>query len=909
VNDRRDQGPHHRRGDRVYRWLLGAFPRDVRDSVGADMHAHVQAKRRAAAGKPLALARVWITAIFDALWHGLLSRVGRAPGLTTITWREHMRNVIDLFRALPALFSRESAGDVRLALRRLRAAPGFAAVALITMALGIGANTAIFSVVNAVLLTPLPFPQSDRLVGVFHVWKGNRVEFSPPNFLDVQSRATTLSHVAGYNTSGMTITNAGDAARLTGVEVSSQFFDVMATRPQLGRALVAADNETGHTNVAVLSYPVWQSRFGGRADIVGQTITLDGRAMDIVGVMPRQFNWPEGGDVWVPAEYDNAYRQSNRGAWYLSVVGRLAPSATVEQASTELAGIARQLELEYPINKDVGMTSRALLDTVVSDSRPALLVLQGAVALVLLIACVNVANLLLARSAARETEFALRAALGAGRTRLIRQLLVESLLLAGLGAALGLTLAVAATRALVALAPAALPRLGGVHIDSTVVLFTIAVAVVTGVIFGLVPAHQASRAALIDTMRERSASSPGGVRGRRTRSALVVAELALAVMLLVGAGLLVRSFARLTNVDPGFNATHGVTFTLGLPEASYDSDAKRLAFYDNLKASLAALPGATDASVALGVPPVPMHFDLTFTVRGWPPPVPGQAPDLEVRVADDKYFSLMGIPVLRGRGFDATDRLGAPPVVLLTESAVRRHFPNEDPIGKYIELGWHRAKGSDLVGGQVVGVVADVRSHGLDQEAPPQIYVALAQVPVASVAFVVRTATDSTGVLTAVREAVRRADPNLPVTRLETLEEHVSRSVAERRFYVLLLSVFAAVALTLAAVGIFGVLSYLVAQRHREIGIRMALGADRGSVVRLVLRQAMTSAVLGIAIGLVAAFALTGYMKTLLFELTATDPATFASVGVVLLTVSLVAAWLPARRAVRVDPTTALRSE
>lgn len=896
------------RGDRVYAWLLRAFPRHVRDTVGADMLALVHAKRQAAAGRPLALARVWIAATVDALWHGLLSRAGASAGLTTTTWSHHMQNLLDVLRAIPAVVSRESIGDLRLAIRRLRAAPGFTCVALVTMALGIGATTAIFTVVNAVLLTPLPFPQSDRLVGVFHVWEGARVEMAPPNFLDLESRTTQLSHVAAYNTGGMTVTNAGDPARLMGVNVSGHFFDVLATPPHLGRTLMSADNEPGHTDVAVLSYPLWQSRFGGRADIIGQHITLDGRAREVVGVMPQHFSWPEASELWVPAEYDDAFRRTNRGAWYMDVIGRLAPGVTPAQADAEVHGIGAQLEQEYPVNKNVGMTAQPLLETVVSATRPALLVLQGAVALVLLIACVNVANLLLARAAAREAEFAVRAALGAGRIRLARQLLIESLLLAGLGAALGLALAVAATRALVALAPAALPRLGGVHIDGTVVLFTAAVAVITGVIFGLVPAQQAARATLTDTMRERSASSPGGARGRRTRSALVVVELALAVLLLIGAGLLVRSFARLTNVDPGFDPSRGATFALRLPETAYDSDEKRALFYDTLKTSLTHLPGVTDAAAVLSVPPAPTHFELNFSVEGWPPPKPGEAPTLEIRIADDKYFPLMGIPVLRGRGFAGADRLGAPPVVVLTESAVRRYFPNDDPIGKRILLSWHREKG-DSIGGEVVGVVADVHSFGLDEDAPPQIYLALAQVPLESMAFVVRTARDPADTLTALREAVHRADPNLPVTRLETLEEHVSRSVAERRFYVLLLSVFAAVALVLAAVGIFGVLSYLVSQRHREIGIRMALGADRGSVVRLVLRQAMTSAVSGIAIGLVGAFALTGYMTSMLFELTATDPMTFTSVAATLLAVSLIAAWLPTLRAVRVNPTTALRSE
>ena len=892
-------------GDRVYRALLLAFPPDVRAEAGELMTAQLRDKRRAAAGRPLSLAFVWLAAAHDAVWHGVLHRAGIGTSLTTSSWSDSMRS---FFETAASFFSRDAVADLRLALRRLVKTPAFTAVALLTMALGIGATSAIFSVVHAVLLTPLPFPDASRLVGVYQTSEGSREVFTPPNFLDMRAQSKTLASAGAYTTSGVTLTNAGDPARLISVEVSDGFFETLSTPPMMGRALQKGDNEPGRTDVVVLGHAIWQNRFGSRADIVGHTVTIEGRETTVVGVMPRGFAWPEDGDIYMPSLYDEAYRSKNRGAWYLDVIGRLAPGVSIEASQAELATIGAQLEAAYPVNKDVGMTTHPLLDATVGSRRAALLVLLGAVLVVLLIACANVANLMLARAAVREGEFAVRAALGAGRARLIRQLLIESLVLAFFGGLFGLALAYGGTRALVALGPAGFPRLETIGLSAPVVLFTFALALLTGVVFGLVPALQASRTSFGSSLRERGKSALGGVRGRRTRAALVVAELALAVVLLVGAGLLLRSFARLVNVDPGFDPSNGITFTIGLPDAVYDTDPKRVAFHARLREELNALPGVAGSALALSVPPTSMHFNLSFKVAGRPPLPPGESPTLEVRLADAQYFGLMGIPVTRGRGFADSDRAGAPRVVVITESAARRHFANEDPIGREIELGWGRPDGS-RVGGRVIGVVADVKSHGLDEDVPPQIYVAMAQVPQNSTAVVLRTQSAPEPLLPSVRAALARVDPGLPIIRLETLEEHVSRSVSERRFYMLLVAAFAAVALVLAAIGIFGVLSYLVSQRTREIGIRVALGASRGSVVTMVLRQAMTSATLGVGLGLVAAYGLSRFLTAMLFELKATDPLTFAAVGAMLLGVALVAAWLPARRAVRVDPTVALRVE
>jgi putative ABC transport system permease protein len=458
---------------------------------------------------------------------------------------------------------------------------------------------------------------------------------------------------------------------------------------------------------------------------------------------------------------------------------------------------------------------------------------------------------------------------------------------------------------LTSLGPENIPRLASVAVNGRVLWFAATAAAGTGVLFGLFPALQASRTSASDALRERQRSAPGGARGRRMRAGLVAAELALAVLLLVGAGLLLKSFARLTRVDPGFDPANGLTFTLSLP-ASYADDGARAAFYARVTEALGALPGVRGAAAALAVPPVPMHFNISFRVTGQPPPRPGYEPTLEVRVADDKYFDVLGIPVLKGRAFQPSDRAGAPDVVLLTASAARKFFPNGDAIGRFVQLDWKREDGS-LAGGEVVGIVADTRSHGLDVLPPAQVYLPVAQLPVGSMSFVLRTETEPGAYAASVRQAVHVLDPNLPLNRVETLDERVARSVADRRFYMLLLSAFAALALVLAAIGIFGVLSYLVSQRMREIGIRIALGAPRGSVIGLVLRQAMAPAVAGIATGLGAALALSQYMRSMLFELTATDLPTFASVAGLLGAVALVAAWWPARRATRVDASTALR--
>jgi putative ABC transport system permease protein len=799
--------------------------------------------------------------------------------------------------------------DLHYAVRRLFKSPGFTLVAVVTLALGIGANSAIFSVVNGVLLKPLPFPESDRLVGLFHVSEGHRAVMSGPNFNDVMHAATSFENAAATSTGRVILTGDGEPARLKQAEVSASLFDVLRVRPEIGRAFNADENTPGKTGVVILSHALWQQRFGSDPGVIGRTITLDGTSKEVVGVMPGGFDYPDGRDLWLPIEYDEAFVTKQRGAWYLDTVARLKPGVTAGQAAAEVETIGRNLARQYPdADAEIGMTAYPLLESMVGDIRRAVLVLLGAVGFVLLIACTNVANLLLARAAARETEMAVRTALGAGRGRLVRQLLTESVLLAVCGAALGLLLAVWGVELLINLKPQGIPRLDNVRIDGAVILFTIAIAVATGVLFGLVPAFTATRG-LSSTLKE---SGRGAVTTRgsaRVRGALVVVELALAVMLLAGAGLLMRSFMKLEAVDPGFRPEQSLTFELSLPDAKYAKDPERIAFFDQLLPRLRALPGVRSVAAVMGLPLSGLDFIISFEVEGRPPVPPAQQPAMQVRVATPDYFSTIGIPLKRGRFFTDEDRAGTQKVVVITEAAARQFFPNEDAIGKTIKLGWGKGPGTPRAGGQVVGIVGDVKDAGLGEANPPQIYMPFRQWPVSFMAFVVKTSVPPTSLAEAARSEVGAIDPNLPVSNIGTLEAIVAKSISQQRFYMLLLAIFAGVALVLAAIGIFGVLSYAVSQRTREIGIRMALGAQEGSVIGLIVRQAMLLVASGVIAGTVLALVLSRTISKMLFSITPTDPVTFASVAALLAGVALVASYLPARRATRVDPIVALRAE
>ena len=804
------------------------------------------------------------------------------------------------------------AQDFRYAFRRLARSPGFAAVVILTLGLGIGANSAIFSVVNAVLFRSLPFPEPERLVRLFQMEEvGAYGPFTPMNFLDVQDGAKSLESAAAYTSAGFTLTGQGEPERLEGIEVSANFFDVLRVRPAIGRGFVAEENQVGRTRVAVISHSLWARRFNSDSGVIGRSVSLNAEPHTVIGVLPEGFSYPTRRDVWTPLEYDTQFTQQSRGAWYLSVIARLKPGATVERAASEVAAIGKRLEAEYPAtNLKVMMTALGLHSYLTGDIKPKLLVLLAAVGLVLLIACANVANLLLARAAAREGEIAVRAALGAGRGRLVRQLLTESVVLAIAGGALGLVLAVVGTRFLLSLEPAGIPRLDAVGVDGTVIGFTAAIALLTGVVFGMIPAAQATRGDLVSSLKEGGKGALAARRAGRMREGLVVAEIALAVMLLAGAGLLMRSFARLQDVDPGFEASSALTFRVALPPATYDTEEKRKQFYDGMLERMRALPGVKTAG-AISLLPLSGGgaFMITFTVEGQTPPRPGEEPAMQVRVVTPDFFQAMGIPQLRGRVFTPADDAAGTPVVMLSEAAVQRYFANENPIGKRITLGWGRGPNRPRVGGEVIGVVRSVKQFGLDAESQPEIYVPHAQQPVGGMTFVLRTAVPPLSLSDAVRREVHAIDASLPVVGLEALDAVVASSISQPRFYMLLLVIFAAVALLLASIGIFGVVSYTVAQRTREVGIRIALGASRERVLRMVLGSAMRLALSGVVVGVVAAVALSRTLESLLFDLSPTDPLTYVAVALGLTGVALAASYLPAWRAARVDPVEALRAE
>jgi putative ABC transport system permease protein len=801
--------------------------------------------------------------------------------------------------------------DVRYAIRRLLKSPGFTIVAVLTLALGIGANSAIFSVVNGVLLKPLPYTEPDRLVGLYHLFEGHRATMSGPNFTDVRKLSKTLADAAAIARSQVILTGQGEPVRLDGAEVSASLFNMLGVRPILGRTFNADENQPGHNKVAVLAYGLWQQRFGGDRRVLGRRITLDGMPIEVVGIMPKDFAYPAGRVIWTPLEYTEQFTTSQRGAWYLSAVGRVKTGIPIEQATAEIQTIGKQLAKQYPdMNEGLDFTAMSLHEAMVGDIRQAVFVLLGAVGFVLLIACTNVANLLLARAATRETEMAVRSALGAGRPRLVRQLLTESAILGAAGGALGLLLGIWGVDALISLEPQGIPRLSEIRIDTTVACFTLALSIATGLLFGLVPAFHSTSTSLSGALKEAGRGALTTRGGARMRGALVIAEMALAVMLLAGAGLLIRSFTKLASVDPGFHATQALTFELSLPDSRYEQQPQQVGFFDQLLPRLRAIPGVQSAGAAMSLPMSGSNFVLTFEVAGHPPVPPSQQPAMQIRVATPEYFQTIGIPLKRGRSFTEDDRPGSPPVVLITESAARQYFPNEDPIGKTVTLGWSRGKGTPRAGGEVVGIVGDVKEAGLDEAEPPQLYMPYRQWPVQSMSVVLKTAVPPATVADAARRAVYATDSNMPAANVRTLEQIVARSISQPRFYTTLLAIFAGLALVLAAIGIFGVLSYAVAQRTREIGIRMALGAQERTVLGLVVRQALLLAAAGVGIGVILALGLSrSLVSKMLFSTSPHDAATFVSVAALLGAVALVASYIPARRATRVDPIVALRAE
>ena len=799
--------------------------------------------------------------------------------------------------------------DLRFAGRQLWKSPGFTSIVVLTLALAVGATTSIFSVVNGVLLQPLPFPQPERLVRVFPVYKdGHRDVFSPPNFTDWSAASRTITAAAAFNDGTVNLSgDGGEPERLEGAFVGAPFFAILGAHPLAGRWFAPGEDQPGAPRVAVISEDLWQRRFGRSRGALGRTIALNGQPHTVIGVVAHNDELPAKTDVWVPLVFAEGQMKS-RGAYYLDAIARLAPGATLEKGRAEAAVIGKNLETQYPAaNAGYRLSMAPLQELMVGDVRVPLLVLLGAVLSVLLIACVNVANLLLVRAAAREGEVAIRTALGAGRGRIVRQLLTESLVLALAGGAAGLGLAVWVTKGLVALAPPQTPRLGEVGLHAPVLLFALAITLVTGVLFGLAPAIQASRPDLVGALKEGARGSRG--RGAtRARNVLVIAEVALAVVLLAGAGLLLRSFARLQDVELGFRPQQAVTFRLSLPDAQYKEDPQVSAFVDRLMERVERLPGVTSAGAGgYAMPLDGSVFTLSFSVEGRPPAPPGQEDAMRVGVVTPGFFRALGVPLLKGRALTEHDRDGAPQVILLNAAAARRYFPGESPLGKRIKLGW--SHNGNRRGGEIVGIVGDYRQGSLDKEAEPQVFLPYGQAPITGMSVVLRTASDPSAVVAAARAQVRELDASLPVFRLQTLTDLVAASASQPKFYLLLLGGFAAVALALAAVGIYGVIAFAVRQRTQEIGIRMALGATRPRVQRMVVRQGMVLAGLGALAGLAGAFLATRWMRSLLYEVSATDPPIYASVALVLVAVAALASWLPARRAAQTEPQLAIRGE
>ncbi len=803
--------------------------------------------------------------------------------------------------------------DLRYAGRGLLKSPGFTAVAVLTLALGIGANTAIFSVVDSVLLKPLPFQQPERLVQVFERTRGGLGTASPPNFTDWRSTSTAFEEMGAYTGTAGALTGAGEPQRVAGAAVTGGFFPVLAEAPMLGRVITDADAVIGQDRVVVLSHGLWQRQFAADPRIVGRPVQLDGGDYTVIGVMPPGFEYPAGAAIWVPLAFTEDDLATQRGAHYLDVIARLAPGASVELASSQLRGIAQVLEARFP---DTNTGSSAfvlpLRDALVGDVRPALLVLLGAVGFVLLIACANVANLLLARTAARKRELAVRSALGAGRARLARHVLAESLLLALLGGAAGLLLANAALETLLLLPVDGMPRLGNTELDRTVLTFTVTVSILTGVLFGLLPALRSGRGRDLSAALKAGGGAVAHARtGGRTQGALVVAEMALAVLLLAGAGLLLKSFVGLQRVDTGFNPSGVLTFNIALPRSGYPQPADSQAFFEEFNRRIGALPGVERVAGIFGLPLT--GFDYTISVErldGAPAyDGPGEERYTQVRVVTPEYFRAMEIPLLAGRALAETDRAGTPPVVVVNESAAELLWPGGDALDHTLEVGTTLGLGDSRIGGTVVGVVGDVRHHGPREEARPEVYAAHAQFPIDFMSMTVRSSVPPATLVNPVREQLRQMDAALPMDDVRSMEQRLATSIAQPRFYMLLLSVFAATALFLAAIGIYGVMACAVRNRVNEIGIRRALGAEAADVVRMVVGSAMTLALGGLAVGLLAAFALTRVLADLLYGVSATDPLTFAGVAILLTAVALLASFIPARRAARVDPMVALREE
>ena len=846
--------------------------------------------RRRRARSPLARAGVELLFLFRTL---AAARECRAMA-------REARQPFDTNRTRPPMIKQ----DLVFALRMLRKAPGFTIVAVIATALGIGANTAIFTVVKQVLLQPLPYPDAARIVDVNEYGRGIASAVSPPNFMDWRTGNQTLSALAAYSEEVLTFSGGAEPSRVSAGFVDENLTAVMGVQPLLGRAFTAADTRPGARKVVILGHDIWQRVYGGDRAIVSREVILEGAPHEVIGVMPGGYDFPDDSELWLPLRLDaHDLSPNQRGAHYIAAVGRLKPGISAAQATADLDRIEQALAKQHPDKMEgYAVAAVPLLNSMVDSVQRPLLILFGAVGCVLLIACVNVSNLLLARATTRTGEIAVRAALGAGRRRLVRQLLAESIVLSLAGGAAGLLIGSWGVRALMSVAPPDLPRASAVQMDGAVLLFSLMLSIVAGVVFGTAPAIVASRPDLSVFLKDvrRDGGSSGG--RRRLRATLVAAQVALALVLLAGAGLALRSFERLVHVDPGFRTANVLTFRISLPDAAYPSMASQTQFFRDYTERIRQMPGVA-ATGAVSIAPVTRSgFGGSFTIYGRPEGA--DEGNAQVRSITPGYLEALAIPLKAGRRFAAQDTEGGPRVALVSEAAARRFWPGENPVGKQLRL--HVNEAARTVR-EIVGVVGDVRTRGMEIEPAPVVYVPHTQYGPEAMTIAVHTAGDPMNIVPELKAALKTLGPGVAISRARTMEDLVSANVAEPRFRTVLLSIFAVVSLALAAVGLYGVVAFSVNQRRSELGLRMALRADPRDVLRLVMREGMMPVAAGILAGLGGAAILARVMTTLLFGIDAFDPVTFAAVAGALTAVALAACYVPARRATRLDPATTLR--
>ncbi len=815
----------------------------------------------------------------------------------------------------------EAARDFRLALRLLQRSPGFTIVAILTLALGIGANTAIFSVIDSVLLRPLPYHEPDQLV---MVWENNSQHpnphntVSPPNFVDWQSRNTIFSSMAYIFDGRDNLTGNGDPQEVVVQDVSVNFFSLLGVNLLLGPGFTPENGQAGHDNVVILSYGFWNEHFAADPAIVGKSVVLNGHPQTVVGVAPQKFQWfiKDGSltsakpQMWSPFVFPQSWSNHKDMGRFITVVARMKPGATYSQAQTQMTAIASQLEHEYPDSQSHwGVNVVPLRDQISGELRPSLLVLFGAVAFVLLIACANVSSLLLARAASRERELAIRTAIGASRWRIARQLLMESLLLALIGGGLGVALAVWGTNALLAASPRNLLDLAAISLDLRVLTFAVASTLLAGLLFGFLPSYISAHSRISETLKEGGRGSSAANRRAFARNAFVVAQLGLALVLLTGSGLLIRSFVRLIGVDPGFDTGHLLTFKVSLPRAKYGKDPVCLAFFQQLLAKLSTVPGVRSATMESFPPLAGLGAATAVHLLSQPPLALSDLPVTNVQVVGSNYFSTMNIPLRAGRLFNAQELTEEKHVTIINQAFADKYLHGVNPLGQKAAIYMKSLTETELQPSEIIGVVGDVHQMGLDTVPEPTVYWPHPELVMSGMTILVRTANDPRLIAPAARAALQQLDPELPLAGVATMDQLLADSLSRSRFTMLLLGIFAGVALVLAAVGIYGLIAYSVTQRTQELGIRIALGAQRRDVLRLVLAQGTRLTFLGVAIGLFAALALSRLLSTLLFAVSATDPLTFAGVATLLAVVALLACFIPARRATRVDPIVALRYE